>query len=485
MRRLLLFVLFCLIGVLPAFAGGRVALVVGNSDYGAFGRLANPANDADAMARLLETELGFDVIVSRVDATYADLHEALTEFGRAAVDADIALFFYAGHGIELDGANYMLPVGADIRTDVDLINQGYRLDRVIELMVRAGAKIKIVLIDACRNNPLPTAATRGAASLGLKPLYATNTDTLIAFATEPGRVAFDGEGKNSPFTAGLIDYLSKPDIEIQSVLRRVRNAVYHATNQRQFPWWDDMFLSDVFLGGKSEAPAQVAGLSSSQPSAATKAPSTAPSTAPSADDIAMCERLGEGGSTLMMEAYLERYPDGFCASAVRRRLAAVALLPTQSESDGSAAPAIVEAPAPAMPAPALPAPSPGVAEAATTGSHYKISSYWNHNGSLMALSAQGDSRVFYYEKPRELIAKAGVTPGTVLFKGKLSGKTYQGQAFIFSAKCGPVAYTVSGTVSADWTRVDLRGNRPVRDANCRQTGTKPDHLVFEYRSKTL
>ncbi|HHZ08807.1 MAG TPA: caspase family protein [Rhizobiales bacterium] len=474
MRRLLLLVLFCLIGVLPAPAGGRVALVVGNSDYGPFGRLANPANDADAMARLLETELGFDVVVSRIDATYADLHEALTEFGRAAVNADVALFFYAGHGIELDGANYMLPVGADIRTDVDLINQGYRLDRVIELMVRAGAKIKIVLIDACRNNPLPTAATRGATSLGLKPLYATNTDTLIAFATEPGRVAFDGEGKNSPFTAGLIDYLSKPDIEIQSVLRRVRNAVYHATNQRQFPWWDDMFLSDVFLGGRSEAPARIAGQSSSEPSAGTKAPS--------ADDIAMCERLGDGASTLMMEAYLERYPDGFCASAVRRRLAAA---PSRSESDGSPAPAIIEAPAPPMPVPAPPEPSPAVAEAAAAGSYYKVSSYWNHNGSLMALSAQGDSRVFYYEKPRELIAKAGVTPGTVLFKGKLSGKTYQGQAFIFSAKCGPIAYAVSGTVSADWTRVDLHGNRPVRDANCRQTGTKPDHLVFEYRSKTL
>ncbi|CAG0976693.1 MAG: caspase family protein [Rhizobiaceae bacterium] len=472
MRRLFFAVLFCLIGVLPALAGGRVALVVGNSDYGSFGRLANPANDAGAMARLLKSELGFDVIVSRVDATYADMHEALTEFGRAAVDADVALFFYAGHGIELDGANYMLPVGADIRTDVDLINQGYRLDRVIELMVRAGAKIKVVLIDACRNNPLPTAATRGAASLGLKPLYATNTDTLIAFATEPGRVAFDGDGTNSPFTAGLIDYLSKPDIEIQSVLRRVRNAVYHATNQRQFPWWDDMFLSDVFLGGKSEATAQIAGLSSNQPSAG--------SNAPSADDIAMCERLGEGGSTLMMEAYLERYPDGFCASAVRRRLGAVSPPPSQSDSDGSAAPAIIEAPTPAVPAP-----SPGSTEAAAAGGHYKVSSYWDHNGSLMALSAQGDSRVFYYEKPRDLIAKAGVTPGTVLFKGKLSGKTYQGQAFIFSAKCGPIAYAVSGAVSADWTRVDLRGNRPVRDANCRQTGTKPDRLVFEYKSKTL
>lgn len=463
MCRLALAVLIILFSLAaPSAAERRVALVIGNGDYGSMGRLANPANDANAMAGLLATQMGFEVI-KRLDADYDGIRQAMIEFGRAAADADVALFFYAGHGIELDGANYMLPVGADIRTDVELINLGFRLDQVVDSMVRAGAKIKIVLVDACRNNPLASRGTRGAQSLGLKEFYATNVDTLIAFATEPGRVAYDGEGGHSPFTAGLIEHLAKPDVEVQSTLRRVRSAVYEATRQRQFPWWDDMFLSDVYLGGRSVA--QV-GLPLDQPGLS--------------EDIALCQQLGDGGSRLMMEAYLDRYPQGFCAAAIRKRLGAEAGPPpsvTAIESPAeagevAAAPVVMEA-------------GTGTAGQHKPGEGYSVSSYWNHNDSVMALSAQGDSRVFYYEKPREVIARAGVRRGTLLFKGRISGETYSGKAYLFSTKCAPIAYEVSGRVSPDFTRVELRGDRPVRDQNCRLTGTKPDRLVFEYRSKSL
>lgn len=126
-----------------------------------------------------------------------------------------------------------------------------------------------------------------------------------------------------------------------------------------------------------------------------------------------------------------------------------------------------------------------VEPAAASAGAYSVSSYWNHNGSLVALSAQGTSRVFYYERPRELVEKAGVVKGTLLFKGQFAGRSYKGQAYQFSHKCGPIAYPVKGQVSKDFTRIDLSGERPVRDKDCRRTGTKTERLVFEYRSKSL
>jgi hypothetical protein len=456
LRSILCLLAFLAAWVAPATAGGRVALVVGIADYGPLGKLANPLNDAREMEKLLREKLGFEVLVSH-NPDYDALQKAMTAFGRAARDADVALFFYAGHGIEFEGANYMLPVGADIRADVDLLTQGYRLDMVVDLMVRAGARFKIVLLDACRTNPLPSVA-RGAR--GLQALYATNIDTLIAFATEPGRVAYDGAGSNSPFTSGLLEYLGKPDLELQSTMRRVRKAVYAATDQKQFPWWDDMFLSDVYLGGlraTKVAEAAVGAARGALPSLE--------------DDIALCERLGASSSLPLLESYLDRFPDGFCAVAVRKRMALA------SQGGGAAESVTRRAPTP-------PAPAPEPREARSSQS-YSVSSYWDHNGSLMALSANGDSRVFYYETPREPIAKAGVTKGTLLFKGRFAGRRYTGQAYLFSRKCGPIAYEVSGQVSADFRRVELIGQRPVRDKNCRRKGTRPDHLVFEFRSKTL
>lgn len=481
MRGAVQFIIVCLTIMAAATAAEakRVALVVGNSEYGTIGRLANAVNDARAMERLLRDELGFEVQVS-LDADAAAFQAAMTAFGRAAKDADVALFFYSGHGVELEGANYMLPVRADIQSDIDLVSQGYRLDRVVELMVRAGAKIKIVLVDACRNNPLPSVSTRGAR--GLQPLYAPNIDTLIAFATEPGKVAYDGDGKNSPFTEGPIAYLGKPDLALDTTLRRVRNAVYTATRQRQFPWWDDMFLTEVYLGGQKSA---VSGTSSSLV------------TLPLDEDLALCEKVGTSSSPLLLESYLQRFPSGFCADAVRKRLAAIS--PASSGEpkafDGPAEPAPAPAPAPApepVESAATVAPGAGLApeegsepKVTARGGSYSISSYWTHNGSVMALSAQGDTRVFYYERPRELMQDAGVVKGTLLFKGKFTDMTYSAKAYQFSRKCGPMAYPVEGKVSADLMHVELRGERPVRDKNCRRTGTKVERLVFEYRSKSL
>lgn len=452
-----------------AMAEKRVALVIGNANYEGLAALPNPVNDANGIAGLLQDRLSFEVI-RLLDADQGQMTQAMAMFGRAAADADVALFFYAGHGIELDSANYMLPVKADIRSDSDLVNMGVRLDQVVDTMVRAGAKVKIVLVDACRNNPLASRGMRGARSLGLKEYYATNIDTLIAFATEPGRVAYDGNGRNSPFTEGLIANLAEPGIEVQSMLRRVRAAVYAATQKRQFPWWDDMFLNDVYLGGPDPNGDKVGEDRQAHVL-------DVPQVTTLGEDVQLCEKLGrDGDNTLMMEAYLDRYPQGFCAAAIRKRLDSMA----DAAPSGLAEPAMAVSTSDGQDVALRAAPEEEPSDTA-----YAISSYWNHNNSLVALSASGDSRVFYYERPRELMAKAGVSRGSLLFKGRISGRTYSGMAYLFSKRCAPVAYKVSGQVSADFTRVELHGAKPVRDRNCREIGTKPDRLVFEYHSKSL
>lgn len=457
------------LGLLTSFAVAekRVALVIGNSDYGVGQSLPNPINDATKISSLLADLLRFRVI-SAVDADREGMNRALTEFGRAAANADVAVFFYAGHGVELDGINYLLPVRADIRTDVDLISQAFRIDQVTDTMVRADVKTKIVLIDACRNNPLPTIAVRGAKSIGLKAFYASNIDTLVAFATQPGQVAYDGTTGNSPFTTALIDYLGQPDLEVRHMLVRVRQAVAAATENRQFPWWDDLIMAEVYLGGQGGVPVNLL-----QPDQ--KRHANTPKTVDPAD-IALCNSISDTSGTILLRAYLDRYPDGLCASLVRKHLGLVSTAVVAPEPEPNP-------PAPSEPngpkIVALDAPNDMATRAGSDV--YRVSSYWYHNGSVMALAAQGDQRAFYYEEPKALLAKAGASRGTLLFKGEFAKMRYEGISFLFSKECGPIPYPVSGRVSKDYRRVVLTGRKPIRDSNCRQISSKPERLVFTLR----
>ena len=245
--------------VAASAAERRVALVIGNSAYQNVPALDNPAHDARAIADRLEG-LGFQVIAG-YDLGKAATQTAIAKFAEAARDADIALFFYAGHGMQVDGVNYMAPVDADIKDDISLDFETVPIEFVWRQMSR-GAKVRIVLLDACRDNPFARALARSGASTppagGLAEMQiepGAKAGALIAFATSPGRVAYDGTSGHSPFTAGLVAHLGDPDAPLTTVMTRVTADVLAATNGAQRPWVSASLTGDVVLNRTASAAA--------------------------------------------------------------------------------------------------------------------------------------------------------------------------------------------------------------------------------------
>ncbi|POF30566.1 NADase-type glycan-binding domain-containing protein [Roseibium marinum] len=232
-----------------AIAAGKVALVIGNGAYRSMPALANPSNDANLIAGKL-TGLGFDV-VRIIDGDRRDFHDGLTRFGRRAQGADVALVFYAGHGVQVNGRNWLLPVDADILASTDLPGQAVKADDLLEIMDVSGARLKLVFLDACRNNPLPRSLSRGTTN-GLARLEANAAGMMIAFATSPGDVALDGSGSNSPFTEALARLIGTPDLEVRHLMGRVRESVYSSTGERQLPWLNEALIGEFYFGGKSQ-----------------------------------------------------------------------------------------------------------------------------------------------------------------------------------------------------------------------------------------
>jgi uncharacterized caspase-like protein len=203
--------------------------VIGNSAYPGSARLANPANDANAIAQKLRA-LGF--VVSTVsDANRGRLVSALSQFAQAASSADVTLLFYAGHGMQVNNVNYIVPVDFNMNEPGQITYQGISLNAVIEQSMPG--RMKLVFLDACRDNPLVRSATRGS-SRGLARIDAAE-GTLIAYATRDGATADDGDGRHSPFTAALLDHLDDP-VDVSVMLRKVREKVMKTTGGRQQPW---------------------------------------------------------------------------------------------------------------------------------------------------------------------------------------------------------------------------------------------------------
>ena len=270
---------------LPAFAAGRVALVVGNSAYEHIGRLPNPTNDAADVGAALR-RLGFEVTVTENTGRTA-LNDALRAFTRRSTGADVALVFYAGHGMEMDGVNYVLPVDARLERDTDVRFETVTLDDV--LVSTEGAGLRLVILDACRNNPLArkmqrTSRTRNVSngSLGKLNENLLGGETLVAYSAAAGTTADDGEGRNSPYTEALLTYLEQP-LEISRLFRRVRGRVLTSTAGRQRPHEYQSLLGDHYLsvpgglgapGAKdlyyAEAPPGAAGAASRLPAAGLK-----------------------------------------------------------------------------------------------------------------------------------------------------------------------------------------------------------------------
>jgi uncharacterized caspase-like protein len=242
-----------LFGSSAAFAENRVALVIGQSAYKAVTPLPNPANDARAMAAML-TDAGFDV-QSVSDLSQNDLRAKLSEFAAtvAAKGPDTtSLVFYAGHGVQVDGENYLMPVDIDPKREIDVTLQAVRLNDILNTLNALPSKSRIILLDACRNNPFPaiSKAPRGLAHVDVK---FGAPGTLLSFSTAPGAEAEDGSGTNSPYTTALLKAGREPGIPIEEAFKKVRLAVNLATEGRQTPWESSSLVSDFrFFAASAE-----------------------------------------------------------------------------------------------------------------------------------------------------------------------------------------------------------------------------------------
>ncbi len=237
MVRLGLAILLCLAAAVGARAGGRVALVIGNAAYEEAAPLANPVNDAvDVAARL--RGLGFRVIEGH-DLEKRALERRIGEFADALAGAEAGLFYYAGHGVQVDGRNYILPVDARLDGAVKLQLESVPIDQVLDIMEQQ-TKTSLVFLDACRNNPFARSGAKSTdraarALTGLAPFDAAR-GSFIAFSTAPGAVALDGTGRNSPFAAALIAHIDRPGQSINDLMIAVRRDVVAATGGQQRPW---------------------------------------------------------------------------------------------------------------------------------------------------------------------------------------------------------------------------------------------------------
>jgi hypothetical protein len=238
-----------------AEAEKRVALVIGNSAYQNTARLENPTNDADDFAKAI-TALGFDVILDK-DLDKRGMEQAFARFARLAQDADIALFYYAGHAMQFGGQNYLMPTDAVLQDEFSVGFEMARVDDVLNSLQRARG-VKVLILDACRNNPLADQLSRRAhnrdyfATRGLARIQ-NPSGMIVAYATQTDQVADDGRGRNSPFTSALIKRIAEPGVEIAQIFRRVAVDVNNSTQGRQLPDLSMSLLGEVYLS-KPEKP---------------------------------------------------------------------------------------------------------------------------------------------------------------------------------------------------------------------------------------
>jgi uncharacterized caspase-like protein len=242
-----------------AHAEKRVALVIGNSAYRHAGELANPKNDATDIAAALK-KLGFQVLEG-FDLDKANLDRKIRDFASALQGANVGLFFYSGHGLQVAGQNYIVPVDAELTTAAALDFEMVRLDLVHRTMERE-APTNILFLDACRNNPLARNLARalGTRSMeigrGLAPVE-SGSGTLISFSTQPGNVASDGSGHNSPFTGPLVKHITNSNDDLSAILIAVRNDVMNATQRQQVPWENSALTKRIYFKVSAQAPVLV------------------------------------------------------------------------------------------------------------------------------------------------------------------------------------------------------------------------------------
>jgi hypothetical protein len=339
---LVLTALAALLFAAPALAEKRVALVIGNAAYRHAPALANPKNDAEGVAASLR-RLKFEVLAG-TDLDKPAMERLLQAFSLKLETADVALVFYAGHGLQVQGRNYLVPVEAKLDREADLVFQAVPLD-VIQGLMEQTQRTSIMILDACRDNPLARNLARNMGTRstsigrGLGEAKA-GIGTLIVYATQPGNVALDGDAKNSPFTAALLKHIEAPGLEIRQVLTRVRNDVITATRDKQVPWDSSSLRGDFFFaaapGAAPAAPAPVA------------PPSVTPPAMPD-NEALFWQSIKDSKSAADFKDYLARWPNGTFAELAKRRLAEI-----EKAVDVTPPAPAPETPTPAKPAPAAP-----------------------------------------------------------------------------------------------------------------------------------
>ncbi len=305
MRRLAFFIvvafIYCLAGQ-PALAGKRVALVVGNSGYQNVPQLTNPTNDAAAVTDMFK-KAAFDVVVSHHDLKSLEMRRALREFSDQARGADIAVIYFAGHGLEVDGTNYVVPIDAMLQRDADVDDEAVSLNRIL-VAAEPATKLRLVILDACRDNPFAkrmkrTFSASRSLGRGLIGVEASRPNTFIAFAAKEGSTAADGDGEHSPFTLALLKHLTSPGVDIRKAFGFVRDDVMSATSNQQEPYTtNSLGGNDVALVPAPAAPPQASG----DPNAGTRR------------DYELAERVG---TMEVWESFITAHPSGFYADLAR------------------------------------------------------------------------------------------------------------------------------------------------------------------------
>ncbi|MGH6678489.1 MAG: caspase family protein [Bradyrhizobium sp.] len=293
----------------PARAEKRVALVIGNSAYKNVPRLTNPAHDAALVAGMFR-KAGFDQVMTKLDLDASGMREALRQFGASARDADIAVIYYAGHGMEMDGNNYLIPTDATLQTDAGVLDETVPLDRVL-FAVEPARQLRLIILDACRDNPFAktmkrTMASRGV-TRGLAKVEPSNPNTLIAFAAKAGSTALDGDSQNGPFAKALVKYLPKPGLDLRLAFGYVRDEVLKNTGYQQEPY---VYGS---LGGDTVS------LIPAKPDATASQPNPQDAVR---KDYELALQLGTREA---WNAFLAHHPDGFFIDLAKAQLDKIAL----------------------------------------------------------------------------------------------------------------------------------------------------------------
>ena len=295
-----------------AFAERRVALVIGNANYDRGGVLWNAINDAKAIAALL-SDAGFDIVDQRSNLGVVEFKRAVREFVDRSANADVAVVYYSGHGLEVGGVNYLIPVDAKLMSSFDVDDEAVSLDRLLVATERV-KKLSLIILDACRENPFHPvngeARVTRAGSTGLASVTPTVADTLVAFAAKAGSVSYDGDGPDSPFTTALVKYIAQPGLDIRRALGKVRDEVLRETGNRQEPYfYGSLGGEDVALVPAKPAPTAV--------------PPTVTAVAPTSveRDEALDYRTAERVDSLEgWRAFLAAHPTGSFAQLARAQI---------------------------------------------------------------------------------------------------------------------------------------------------------------------